>query len=150
MPTGLVANPTAMSSVGKNARNKLYAIACKIMLQRGKTRPNMLRARLAKAAEAIMDARHYTRPMASGAFLRHVADIWRKMAGNFSRNSSILAVQQNRISGAKDNAAIFADAKPRAIIPARMHNVCDANHIERDDCRKSAPRRSVAHAHHSH
>jgi hypothetical protein len=43
------------------------------MLQRGKTRPNMLRARLAKAAEAIMGGGHYTRRTAYGAFLAYVA-----------------------------------------------------------------------------
>ena len=73
MPTGLVAKPTAISSVGKNARNRLYAMACEIMPQRGKTRPNMLRARLAKAAEAIMGGGHYTRRMAFGAFTEYVA-----------------------------------------------------------------------------
>jgi hypothetical protein len=34
-------------------------MACEIMLQRGKTRPNMLSARLERAADAII-ARHYT------------------------------------------------------------------------------------------
>jgi len=48
-------------------------MACEIMPQRGKTRPNMLRARLAKAAEAIMGGGHYTRRMAFGAFTEYVA-----------------------------------------------------------------------------
>src|SRR5258708_9888447 len=58
-PIGLVARATAMSKVGKNARNRLNAMACEIMLQRGKTRPNMLSARFETAADAII-FRHYT------------------------------------------------------------------------------------------
>ena len=56
---GLVARPTAISRVGKKARKRLNAMACEIMLQRGKTRPNMLSARLERAADAII-ATHYT------------------------------------------------------------------------------------------
>src|ERR1700730_1677116 len=58
-PMGLVAKPTAMSNAGKKARKRLNAMACEIMLQRGKTLPNMLRARLETAADAII-VRHYT------------------------------------------------------------------------------------------
>src|SRR5271154_2710640 len=36
----LEAKPTAMSRVGKKARNTLKAMACEIMLHRGKTRPS--------------------------------------------------------------------------------------------------------------
>src|SRR6202048_3032133 len=59
-PTGLVATPTAISKVGKNARKRLNAMACEIMLQRGNPLPNMLSARFERAADAII-ARHYTR-----------------------------------------------------------------------------------------
>src|ERR1700732_3526695 len=58
-PMGLVAKPTAISKAGKKARNRLKAMACEIMLQRGKTLPNMLSARLETAADAII-VRHYT------------------------------------------------------------------------------------------
>src|SRR5580704_19248864 len=58
-PIRLVANPTMMSSAGKNARNKLNAIACEIMPQRGNTRPSMRNVRpMGEGLEAI--ARHYT------------------------------------------------------------------------------------------
>src|SRR5579864_3279102 len=59
-PMGLVATATAISKAGKKARNKLKAMACEIMLQRGKTLANMLSARLETAADAII-VRHYTR-----------------------------------------------------------------------------------------
>jgi hypothetical protein len=55
----LVAKPTMMSSAGKNAKNKLKAIACEIMPQRGNTRANIRNPRLMKEGlEGI--ARHYT------------------------------------------------------------------------------------------
>jgi len=57
---GLVATPTAINKAGKKAKNKLNAMACEIMLQRGKTLANMLNARLETAADAII-VRHYTR-----------------------------------------------------------------------------------------
>jgi hypothetical protein len=56
---GLVASPTAIRRVGKKARKRLNAMACAIMLVRGNTLPNMLKARLERAADAII-ARHYT------------------------------------------------------------------------------------------
>src|ERR1700692_635804 len=59
-PMGLVATATAISKAGKKARNKLKAMACEIMLQRGNTLANMLSARLETAADAII-VRHYTR-----------------------------------------------------------------------------------------
>src|SRR5260221_13153460 len=59
-PNPLVANPTTMSRVGKNARNKLNAMACEIMLHRGNTRANMRYARRNKEAAELI-ARHYTR-----------------------------------------------------------------------------------------
>src|SRR6266436_326587 len=58
-PIGLVANPTAISKVGENARKRLNAMACAIMLQRGKTLPNMFSARFERAADAIISG-HYT------------------------------------------------------------------------------------------
>src|SRR5882724_9475471 len=78
-------------------------MACETVLQRGKTRPNMLRARLAKAAEAIIGGGHYTRRMAFGA----VSSMWRKMAGIFWGRVWAL-----RFRGAKDDRAIDFDAKP--------------------------------------
>src|SRR5580692_2313306 len=58
-PMRLVAKPTMMSSAGKNARNKLKAIACEIMPQRGNTRAIIRIVRLKREGlEAI--ARHYT------------------------------------------------------------------------------------------
>lgn len=53
-PTRVVANPTTIKSVGKNARNKLKAMAWAIMLQRGKTRNNIRHARLATAADGLI------------------------------------------------------------------------------------------------
>jgi hypothetical protein len=55
----LVANPTMMSSAGKNAKNKLKAIACEIMAQLGNTRRSIRNVRpRSERLEAI--ARHYT------------------------------------------------------------------------------------------
>src|SRR5712664_378759 len=59
-PIRLVASATATSNAGKNARNKLYAIACEIMLHRGNTRRNVRYTRRNKSAAEII-ARHYTR-----------------------------------------------------------------------------------------
>src|SRR5271167_2786076 len=67
-PIRLVANPTMMSSAGKNARNRLKAIACEIIPQRGNTRVIIRSVRLKREGlEAI--ARHYThgRPSAEEA-----------------------------------------------------------------------------------
>src|ERR1700738_3756377 len=55
----LDAIPTTTSSVGKKATNKLNAMACEIMLHRGKTRAIERNARLLTAAAAIIDL-HYT------------------------------------------------------------------------------------------
>src|SRR6266850_7097738 len=59
-PIRLVASAPPTSNAGKNARNRLYAIACEIMLQRGNTRPNVRYARRMRSAAEII-ARHYTR-----------------------------------------------------------------------------------------
>src|SRR5712664_2802250 len=58
-PIRLVANATAISNVGKNARKRLKAIACEITLHRGNTRANIpYIRRWSPAAEFI--AGHYT------------------------------------------------------------------------------------------
>src|SRR5260370_9102690 len=58
-PIRLVANATAISSVGKNARKRLKAIACEITLHRGNTRAN-IRYTLRKSFPAESMASHYT------------------------------------------------------------------------------------------
>src|ERR1700732_2917602 len=80
-PIRLVASATASSSVGKNARKRLKAIACEIMLQRGNTRANT-RYILRKSSPAESMASHYT---CAGYFVsestrigRHAPDIFAK------------------------------------------------------------------------
>src|SRR5712664_2501599 len=59
-PIRLVASATAISSVGKNARKRLKAIACEITPHRGNTRANIpYKRRWSPAGEFI--AGHYTR-----------------------------------------------------------------------------------------
>src|SRR5260370_28861311 len=58
-PIRLVANATAISSVGKNARKRLKAIACEITLHRGNTRAN-IRYTFRKSFPAESMASHYT------------------------------------------------------------------------------------------
>src|SRR5277367_2861384 len=58
-PMRLVAKPTRISNAGKNVKNKLNAMACEIMLQRGNTRRNVRNA-WPKREEAEAIARHYT------------------------------------------------------------------------------------------
>src|SRR5882762_10153760 len=58
-PIRLVASATAISSVGKNARKRLKAIACEIMLHRGNTRANIPYTRRRSPATEII-AGHYT------------------------------------------------------------------------------------------
>src|SRR5260370_33464084 len=58
-PIRLVANATAISSVGKNARKRVKAIACEITLHRGNTRTN-IRYTLRKSFPAESMASHYT------------------------------------------------------------------------------------------
>src|SRR5216117_1193041 len=59
-PIRLVANATAIKSVGKNARNKLKAIGCEVTLHRGNTRVNIpyarRRSRAAKFIAGIIPA----------------------------------------------------------------------------------------------
>ena len=55
----LVAKATAISRVGKNARNKLKAIACEITPHRGNTRANIPYARRRSRAAKFI-AGHYT------------------------------------------------------------------------------------------
>src|SRR5260370_1381059 len=59
-PIRLVASATAISKVGKNARKRLKAMACEIMLHRGNTRANIWYARRDNPAAEII-AGHYTR-----------------------------------------------------------------------------------------
>src|SRR5467141_4092390 len=80
-PMGLVAKPTAISRVGKNARKRLKAIACEIMLHRGNTRANT-RYILRKISPPESMASHYT---CDGYFMpesarihRHALDIFAK------------------------------------------------------------------------
>src|ERR1700687_3686951 len=77
-PIRLVANATASSSVGKNARKRLKAIACEITLHRGNTRANTRYARRRSPPEFI--AGHYT---CAGYFMSestriHALDIFAK------------------------------------------------------------------------
>src|SRR5216683_6825728 len=58
-PIRLVANATAISRAGKNARKRLKAIACEITLHRGNTRAN-IRYTLRKSFPAESMASHYT------------------------------------------------------------------------------------------
>src|SRR5260370_34729097 len=53
-PIRLVANATAISSAGKNARKRLKAIACEITLQRGNTRTNIPYARRRNTAAELI------------------------------------------------------------------------------------------------
>src|SRR5262249_35453130 len=55
LPRRLVAIATISRSVGKNARNKLYAMACEIMLHGGNTRRNARPPCLARAFTEIME-----------------------------------------------------------------------------------------------
>src|SRR6266478_9474538 len=58
-PIRLVASATAISSAGKNARKRLKAIACEIMLHRGNTLANVRYARRRNLAAGFI-AGHYT------------------------------------------------------------------------------------------
>ena len=58
-PMRVVASATAINSAGKKARKRLNAMACEIMLQRGKTRVNRLYPRFTIPAKEII-AGHYT------------------------------------------------------------------------------------------
>src|SRR5271154_1609931 len=63
-PIRLVANPTMISSAGKNARNKLKAIACETIAQRGNTRATIRNVRPKREGFETI-ARHYTHPRPS-------------------------------------------------------------------------------------
>ena len=56
----VVAKATAINSAGKKARKRLKAMACAIMLQRGKTRVTMLYPRFTICPKEIISG-HYTR-----------------------------------------------------------------------------------------
>src|SRR5258707_15679188 len=58
-PILLVAKATAISNAGKNARNKLKAIACEMTPHRGNTRANIRYARRMSLAAKFI-AGHYT------------------------------------------------------------------------------------------
>src|SRR5271170_5101836 len=58
-PMRLVAKPTMISSAGKNAKNKLKAIAWESMPQRGRTRATIRIVRLNREGSGTI-ARHYT------------------------------------------------------------------------------------------
>src|SRR6266700_5146070 len=58
-PIRLVASATAIRSAGKNARKRLKAIACEIMLHRGNTLANVRYARRRSLATGFI-AGHYT------------------------------------------------------------------------------------------
>src|SRR6266446_8141009 len=58
-PIRLVASATAIRSAGKNARKRLKAIACEIMLHRGNTRANVRYARRRNLAAGFITG-HYT------------------------------------------------------------------------------------------
>src|ERR1700741_3854291 len=60
LPQRLGAIATMSRSVGKNARNRLYAMACEIMLHGGNTRRNTRALRLAKDLAEII-AHQYKR-----------------------------------------------------------------------------------------
>jgi hypothetical protein len=53
-PIQLEAKPTASSRVGKNAKNKLNAIACDMIPQRGNTRANTFQTLIAKSDLALL------------------------------------------------------------------------------------------------
>jgi len=54
LPQRLVAMATVSSNVGKKARKRLKAMACEIMLHRGKTRTKTRRLRLKREVAEIM------------------------------------------------------------------------------------------------
>src|SRR6266700_4953984 len=60
-PIRLVASATAISRAGKNARKRLKAIACEIMLHRGNTLANVRYARRRSLATGFITG-HYTCP----------------------------------------------------------------------------------------
>src|SRR5215471_10292625 len=53
-PMRVVAKATAINNAGKNARKRLNAMACEIMLHLGKTRVNMPKARFTIGAKEII------------------------------------------------------------------------------------------------
>src|SRR5882724_7720141 len=100
LPSGLVAMATTSSNVGKNATNKLKAMACEIMLQRGNTRRNIFIARRSNFIAGFI-GRHYTCTLPGGT-------------GSGSVSGSVNQVLGRKISG---TTKVHMDVSSRVLAP---------------------------------